>query len=176
MILKWLMWIIAKNLATLQDGGKWYLKIESSFQLGFVLSPIPFLLERLDLWVMENQIYIAWVLWAIFVDWGVGVVWHLKNKDFNVGKNAIGLTIKISMALFAGSLFEALPYFVGKNDTISSILLIVTRIAVFFYPAGSAWVNMSKITDGKFPPVGWLNRISKFNESLDINVLNKKEE
>lgn len=176
MILKWFLWILAKNLATLQGGEKWYMKIDSSFQLGIILSPIPFLLERMGLWFIENQIYIAWVLWAIFADWIVGIIWHLRNKDFSIGKNAMGLTIKIGMALFAGSLFEALPYFMGNNDTISSILLIVTRIAVFFYPAGSAWVNMSKITGGKFPPVGWLNKISKFNESLDINVLNKKEE
>lgn len=174
MVLKWVSVFIVKNLTILQDG-KVFEKINASFQLGFFLSPIPFLIERLDGWLLENRIYIAWVLWAIFADWVIGIIWHCINKDFSIGKNAMGLTIKIGMALFAGSLFEALPYFMGNNDTISSVLLIVTRMAVFLYPAGSTWVNMSKITKGKFPPVGFLNRIRNFEENLDINEFNKKE-
>lgn len=175
MIGKWILVFIVKNLTIIQDG-EVLNKIGSSFLLGFLFSPVPFFIERVNAWTMENRVYIAWVLYAILTDWVVGIIKHLKNKDFSVGKNAMGLTIKIGMAVFAGGLFEALPYFMGNNDTVSDILLIITRLTVFLYPAGSAWVNMANITNGKFPPVGWLNRVSKFNESLDINALNKKEE
>lgn len=182
MILKLISGFFIKNLLTLHTGTL-YLKINSSIQLALGIAPLAFLVEKLTQWTVENAVYIGWVLWAIFVDWVVGVWYHIKAKDFDWGKNALGLTLKIGMALFAGSLFEALPYFLKHDNLIAQLLLVVTRLAVFLYPAGSAFMNMTEITDGKFPPTGWIKRIKYFNENLnlkpfkeDFNEEEKKEE
>ncbi len=39
------------------------------------------------------------------------------------------------------------------------------------YPAASCWANMAIVTDGKFPPVGLMNRIKSFNENLNVKEL-----
>ena len=43
------------------------------------------------------------------------------------------------------------------------------------YPAGSAFVNSSIVTDGKFPPMALLQRFTKFQENLDLKSLVNKE-
>lgn len=164
-------WLKLQNLHT----GTPLFKIRTSFELAILLTPATYIIERLSEWTLANAVYIGWVLWAILVDWIVGVWVHLKRGDFSWGKNALGLTLKIGMALFAGSLFEALPYFLKHDNIVSQILLIVTRLAVFLYPAGSAFTNMAEITNGKFPPVGLFKRINMFNNDLDLKAFKQKE-
>ncbi len=79
------------------------------------------------------------------------------------------------MCLFAGSLFEALPYFLKEDNFVSQGLLLVTRLSVFMYPAASAWMNISAITDGKFPPIAWTKKLKAFNENMDIKVLQQPD-
>lgn len=167
MIQKLILGFIVKNLILLHKGTL-FVKLNASVKLGIGVAPVAFIVEKLTDWTVENAVYIGWVLWAIFVDWVVGVWYHIKKKDFDWGKNALGLTLKIGMALFAGSLFEALPYFLKHDNIIAQLLLVVTRLAVFLYPAGSAFMNMAEITDGKFPPTGWIKKIKYFNENLNL--------
>jgi hypothetical protein len=47
---------------------------------------------------------------------------------------------------------------------------------VFLYPAGSAFVNASILTNGKFPPLGWIQKVEKFNSNLDINQFKEKKD
>lgn len=155
--------------------GTLIVKIKSSFEIAILFTPLTFLIERINEWTLANAIYIGWVLWAILADWFIGVWVHLKRGDFSWGKNALGLVLKIGMALFAGSLFEALPYFLKHDNIVSQILLIVTRLAVFLYPAGSALTNMAEITNGKFPPVGLFKKINMFNNDLDLKAFKQKD-
>lgn len=151
-------------------------KIGASYKLALIGTPFIKTFELITAWTIENSVYIGWVCWAIFVDWIVGIGYHLKKKTFDWGKNAAGLSLKILMALFAGSLFEALPYFLKGQELISEILLTVTRLAVFLYPAGSAWMNMAELTNGAFPPAGWTKRLKKFYQNLNINAFEQEEE
>ena len=119
--------------------------------------------------------YISWVFWAILADWIIGTGYHFfKKKDFHWGKNFMSTALKIVMVFFCGSLYEALPHFIGANNLASDTLLATTRLSVFMYPAGSAWMNMSAWTDGKFPPTGWIKKIRGFNENLKLEDKEEK--
>ena len=72
----------------------------------------------------------------------------------------------------AGILFEALPFFLREDNIVSDGLLVVTRLSVFMYPAGSAWMNMAAITSGRFPPIGWIKWMKYFSENLELKHLN----
>lgn len=164
-----------KNLIVIHKGSV-TAKIGSAFKLSVSISPFVALAEKITLWTVANSDYILWVLWAILVDWIVGVIYHIKIKDFNWGKNALGVSLKIGLALFAGSLFEGLPYFIKHESLVSDILIVTTRLAVFLYPAGSAFMNMYEVTDGAFPPIGFIKKIKLFNEKFDVKVLTEKQE
>jgi hypothetical protein len=148
--------------------GVWYAKIKSSFTLGVTLSPIAFIIEKATHWYLDNQTYIYWVCLAIVIDWAVGVIKHLMLKTFSWKRMGNGILLKVGMALMAGLLFEALPYFLKEDNLVSDSLIIVTRLSVFMYPAGSAFMNMTVVTKGEFPPIGWIKWLKSFNENLTI--------
>lgn len=147
--------------------GDYFPKFKASFYLGAALSPIALIIEKSTSWYIDNQTYIHWVCVAILIDLFTGVFKHIRN--FSWGSLGKGLLIKVGMAVMAGILFEALPFFLQEGNVVSDSLLVVTRLSVFMYPAGSAWMNMATITGGKFPPIGWINKLKYFNENLDLN-------
>jgi hypothetical protein len=146
-------------------------KILASFTLSVAFSPFVYIYEKTTHWYIENQTYIYWVCVAIFFDYLFGVVKHLKLKTFSWKQNGLGLLIKVGMAVGAGILYEAIPYFLGEKNIVSDSLLIVMRLSVFMYPAGSCWMNMYVVTNETFPPIGWIDRIKNFNKNLNINEL-----
>jgi hypothetical protein len=54
---------------------------------------------------------------------------------------------------------------------------MLIQFIVFIWPAGSAMGNMSILTGGKFPPIGWMKKLERFQENIDINEfkINKDE-
>lgn len=172
---KFLLFLL-KNILIIHKGAL-LAKIKASFVLSFIISPVALLVEKLTNWYVSNNDYIHWVLWAIFVDWFIGQILHVfYKKDFSWGKMGKGLIVKVAMAVLAGSLFEALPYFLNGQQLVADSLLIVTRLSVFMYPAASAWANCSEITGGKFPPIGWTKKLKAFNENLDFKSPDQKSD
>jgi hypothetical protein len=47
---------------------------------------------------------------------------------------------------------------------------------VFLYPAGSAFMNSAVLTNGKFPPMGWISILNNFNKNLDLNTFKKEDD
>lgn len=147
-------------------------KIKSSIILGTSASPIAILLEKITDWYMTNMLTIWLITGAVLADWLVGIIKHLICKTFSWKENGKGLLIKTSMIVIGGFLAESLPHFLGGNDNlITTGLVMALRLSVFMYPAASCWANMAIVTNGKFPPVGLMNRIKSFNENLNVKEL-----
>ncbi len=147
-------------------------KLKSSAILGTTASPIAILLEKITDWYMTNMLTIWIIAGAVLADWLVGTGKHLMCKTFSWKENGKGLLIKTSMIVIGGFLAESLPHFLGGDDNlITSGLVMALRLSVFMYPAASCWANMAIVTNGKFPPVGLMNRIKSFNENLNIKEL-----
>jgi len=144
--------------------------LKSSFYLGIVVSPFALIIEKLTDWYISNQVTIFFICGAILIDWLSGIGKHVKLKTFSWKLNGIGLLVKTGMVICGSFLSEAMPHFLGDN-LLSYSLITVLRLSIFMYPAGSGWMNMSVITNGKFPPVGWINRIKSFQENLNIKDL-----
>lgn len=169
---------IIKNLLAIHNGTA-IIKFKSLLILSIPLSILS-VVDPIKIWVTENIAYIGFVLVAIAVDHllGSAVHWFIKN-DFSAKKNIIGLAIKLSLVLSVGVLFEGFQYLYAEKtpfiEAVMDYLLTITRIMVFLYPAGSAFVNSSILTKGKFPPLGWIKKIDSFNKNMDINQFKANE-
>ena len=151
-------------------------KIKSALALAIGTSPIAYVVEKILAWSLENSAYIVFVLVAIAIDHLLGSYLHLMVKrDFLMGENVKGLIKKIALAVAMGVLFEGINHIVKEASFIKDYLIIVLRLAVFLYPAGSAFMNCAVITKGKFPPIGLISKIKKFNEGLDLSDLKNEE-
>ena len=147
-------------------------KFTSAFKISLIAYPFIFLWDKLVKWGIPNQDYILIVLGAILVDWFFGIWKHLKKRTFSFKQNAFGLIIKIALTTGAAFLFEGLNSIVKDSaDIIVVSLTTVTRVIVFLYPAVSAWQNIYIVSDERFPPKVWMDRINKFNENLNVKEL-----
>lgn len=164
------------NILAFYTGGA-FVKLKSTFLLAVSVSPIAYIFEKINVWTMLNRDFIFGVMVAIAIDHFIGSIYHgFKAKDFTFKKNLIGLMTKIGLCIACGVLFEILNGMTAYHKWLYDYLQLVTRLIVFLYPAGSAFVNMSKLTNGVFPPMGWMEKIKKFNENLNINDLKDKKD
>ena len=147
-------------------------KFLSALKLSLIAYPFIIIWDKLVKWGVPNQDYILIVLGAILVDWFFGIWKHLKKRTFSFKQNAFGLVIKIALTTGAAFLFEGLGTIVKDSaDIIVLSLTTVTRVIVFLYPAVSAWQNIYIVSDERFPPKAWMERINKFNENLNVKEL-----
>ena len=147
-------------------------KFSSALRLSLIASPFILIWDKIVKWGVPNQDYILIVLGAILVDWFFGIWKHLKKRTFSFKQNALGLIIKVALTTGAAFLFEGLNSIVKDSaDIIVVSLTTVTRVIVFLYPAVSAWQNIYIVSDERFPPKAWMDRINKFNENLNVKEL-----
>lgn len=167
---------IAKHLLIIHKGTL-IAKAKSTLALSISVSPIAYIAEKITDWTFENQSYVMFVLGAIAIDHLLGSIIHaFIKKDFSFKKNVIGLVTKVGLVVLVGFLFEGVNSIVEQDSFVKNYTIIVLRLAVFLYPAGSAFMNSSIITNGKFPPIGWLDKMRKFQETLDISDLKKEKQ
>ena len=151
-------------------------KFLSALKLSLIAYPFILIWDKLVKWGVPNQDYILIVLGAILVDWFFGIWKHLKKRTFSFKQNAFGLIIKVALTTGAAFLFEGLGTIVKDSaDIIVLSLTTVTRVIVFLYPAVSAWQNIYIVSDERFPPKAWMDRINKFNENLNVKELTDDE-
>ncbi|NDI99549.1 hypothetical protein GWA97_10730 [Flavobacterium sp. LaA7.5] len=167
-LLKSLTFFLAKSLYYLHVGG-FFVKIWSATKLSVAVGIPTWFLSKVTGWGVSNSDYIAGVLTCIAIDHVIGSYYHaFKINDFTIKKNAVGLITKLSLCAGAAILFEIIHNVVKEATLIYDYLKIVTRLIVILYPAGSAFMNMSALTNGVFPPLGWITKIKAFNKDLDL--------
>ena len=130
--------------------------------------------EKLSGWYFENQIYMTLVLFAIFIDWLLGSAVHIKNRDFSWKKNLTGVFAKTGYVIIGYILFEMIHQIVNDVEFIASYFKVLLQLIVILYPAGSAMGNLSVLTGGKFPPIGFMKKLDKFQEDVDLKNFKTK--
>ena len=121
------------------------------------------LFERFSAWYISNQVFMIYVFVALMLDHLLGTYVHLF--------------IKRDFAIVAGYiLFEMIHQIVQEVDFISIYFKVLLQIMVILYPAGSAMVNLSIITDGVFPPIGWMKKLKNFNENVNLHEFSTKKD
>ncbi|TYP71477.1 hypothetical protein [Aquimarina intermedia] len=172
MILKFIL----ENLLLIHTGTL-IARIKSSLLLSVFASPFAMLGDAMFKWFEFNIVYVQFVFGAIIIDHILGSYIHkfIKN-DFSILENIKGLMIKCVLVVTVGYLNEGFLHILGKDGTLGIYLVVILKLMVFVYPAGSAWTNSSIITNGKFPPISWTKRINLFNKNLDIKDFQKKDD
>lgn len=120
---------------------------------------------------LENKTFLIIFFSSFVADIILGVWKHLKLRTFDFSLLMWGALTKLLASFLAMILFNGLAGAEGIGETgIKIYILLVGKLLVLLYVDGSAFVNMSIITKGKFPPKSWLSKIKGFNETLDTTV------
>lgn len=169
-----LLKFIIYNIFAIHYGGT-ITKVKATLTLAITVSPIPFILERVTAWYFDNYVYVSFIFVAVFFDHLVGSFVHaFIKRDFSWKRNIKGFLTKTSMVVVVGVLLEGIVHILGSNF-LTDYFSVLSKLMIFIYPAGSALANVAIITDGKFPPTAWMDRLKKFNKNLKINELTDNE-
>ena len=152
------------------------MKLKSVAYLTLIASPFAFIIEGIGEWFNINIAFIGFVFGAVIIDHLVGTYVHAKiKKDFSMKKNIQGFFMKAFLIVGVYFLGRGIVHILGEENVVAIYFRMIMRLMVFIYPAGSALVNISIITKGKFPPIGFMEKITRFNKNMDLNEFKEKE-
>ena len=174
-MLKSMQNIILKTLMLLEQGSI-TIKLTTAFILSVITSPIVYALHRIKPYIIPDADFVVIITIAIIVDWITGMMKWWMRKQFDFRKMIIGLLEKVAISYFGMILFNGLGSIseLQQHPDLRSYLVLVGKLAIFFYVAGSAFNNMFYITGVKFPPIGWMNRMKNFEETADVDAFTDK--
>jgi hypothetical protein len=144
------------------------MKILLCLFLSIAASPIAYVIDYYSGIICDNKKFIVLVFSAFLVDVACGIWKHLKAKDFSFRELMTKAMTKIAISFLAMVLFNALAGMEGIDESgIKVYLLMIGKLMNLIYLSGSAFNNIYFITEGKFPPIAWMNRMKNFNETLN---------
>nr|DAG72880.1 MAG TPA: holin [Caudoviricetes sp.] len=166
---------IIKNLIAIHSGDMAG-RIWGSLKLAVVPAAGLSLSEKVIGWYIESYVFIWMLGFALIADLIIGIWKHAKNNTFSPKMMILGFCQKIGLVILVYFLTEAFIQIIADADLDSVYFKVATKLMIFIYPAGNALVNVGIITNGKFPPLGFLKKFEKFNKTLDVNVFKQKED
>lgn len=126
--------------------------------------------------ILRDQDFIAFIFVIVFIDGAVGIWKWMKLSKFNEKKLLIGFVEKLLICLMAMIVFNIFILAAGdKHSDISSYLNLFAAITILSYPALSIFKNMFFISNGKFPPIGFMRKMENFENTADINTIFSQE-
>lgn len=168
-ILQTIKLFLLKKLVILHTGQA-ISRVKATVTLATWVSPLPVFIQEIINWTISNQIYILFTFGAIVIDHIFGSIVHASvKKDFTFLKNATGLMTKIALVVASSFLFEGINHIIKDSNMVKDYLETLLRLIVFIYPAGSAFMNMFILSEGKFPPLSIMKKISVFEKNADIS-------
>jgi hypothetical protein len=169
-----IIYYFASNLLIVHNGISFLAKMKAIVKVALALSIPSWLITGIISWSVTNQEYIAGVLACIAIDHAIGSFYHaFKLRDFSFRKNIVGILYKVSLCASASILFEIIQHTIRDISLVYDYLKTTARLIIILYPASSAFLNMSALTNGVFPPLGWIKRISEYNKTLDLDKIYK---
>lgn len=159
---------VLNNLNTIHSGIG-FEKVFAAAKIAAIPALFVSIIEGLSKWYIVNQWFMIFVFYAIIIDHILGTIVHaFVNRDFTLKENGIGLLKKISFCILGYSLFVMIPEILKGVPFLPEYLTMLIQFIVFIWPAGSAMGNMSILTGGKFPPIGWMKKLERFQENVDL--------
>lgn len=152
-------------------------RIFAAFKIAVVPALLVTVIEGISKWYIHNQTFMIFVFYAIALDHILGTIIHaFVKKDFTLKKNGTGLVMKMGLCIAGYSLFVMIHEIFKGIPFIADYFKVLIQFIVFIWPAGSAMGNMSILTSGKFPPIGWMKKLEKFQENIDITEFKTKKD
>lgn len=142
---------------------------------GTILSPLFYFIQT---YVFGDYTFFVFFLVLFVMDIVSGGLKHFwKVHDFSFTQLGMKAFLKFAVCSIALVTFNVMSKTLDTPDQIDDVINIylfaLGKTIVVVFVGGSVFENLYAITNGKFPPIGWLNRIKKFNESVDIKDLTR---
>lgn len=125
---------------------------------------------------VANTTFLIVIFSVFLLDVVLGVLKHLKLRDFSFRDLLTHACLKMFIGFAAMVVFNGFASILEKDaQFIKTYFVMVGKLLTLVYYAGSAFNSMSVLTNGKFPPTAWMNRMKEFNKTLNPKTLTENE-
>jgi hypothetical protein len=168
----------------LMENGTFTIKLETSVTLALFASTLTWVgawvLEQLGGFgplIVKDAAFVRILFLCLFLDLLLGAWKNYSRFTFNWKKLYTGLMEKVFVSFAGMVIFNALSSVeqLEALPEINSWFILTGKLMNLFYVGGSALSSMYVITGGKFPPVGFMQRLDKFNRTLNVDDLTGKQ-
>lgn len=161
-------------LSSTYEYGTMLLKINISIILSIFTSTIVFFTTTVKGYFIKDASFVVLMVFLMFADALFGMIKHYKLNNFSFKDLFFKFMIKLIMTFISMAIFNSFSEIKDIDSLgIDKWISLLGRLITFFYVAGSIFNNMFIVSSGKFPPIGWMNKMKNFNETLDINIFKK---
>ncbi len=152
-------------------------KVTGTLMLTIFAAPFAAFYTFLSKNIFTDNQFLNWIVVCLIIDMVAGMWKHYKLHSFSWKRLYLGLLEKIGVSFLGMVLFNSIfsIHEWGGIDSAKNYLILIGKLANLMYICGSCFNNLYVITGGKFPPVGWMRRMSNFNETLDTKNLTDKD-
>ena len=153
------------------------MKINASFKLCMLPAVAVSVFEYFSGLYTTDLSFLYGVLFVLMIDHVLGTYLHyFVDKDFTFKANLLGLLKKLTVILSGYSMLLIMHDALDEVEFLDVYFKVMIKLMVLLYPLSSALVNMSKVTNGAFPPSGLLKKIKTFEKTGDLESLKEKTE
>lgn len=126
-------------------------------------------------WVIDNRVFMSFIFTVVMVDALFGAIVHYIKKDFSFKDLSGGFFKKMAIVIVGYVVFEMIHQIVKDLDFGGALIKATIQLMTLFYPLGSFAKSCHFLSGGKYPPLGFMERLKNFNADLDINHFNTKK-
>ncbi|WP_025125673.1 hypothetical protein [Myroides odoratimimus] len=143
------------------------------------IAPIAFLLDMFNWWFTENKQFGQFMCFALFINMGVGVWFHISNKSFSFEDFFLRNGKMIVMVSIVYMMLEMLRYTAGDN-LVGELFKTTIQISTLLYPISKVLKNIYILSNGNIPQEWLMTKLYDFEKNGDLKKFfetkNKEEE
>ena len=167
--------IIARLILFTEPTVKWADRLSYAYNVVINFAPIVFIMKITNWWFSENQQFGNFMCISLVLNMIVGVVFHLKYGTFSFWQFLKKNVEIIFIVVVSYIMLETLRYTAGDNFA-GEVFRITIQIITLLYPTSKVLKNFYIMTDGKYPPKFFMDKLYNFEKNGDLkDFFNKKQ-
>jgi len=148
-------------------------KLQYAYNVIINLAPVAFVLKTIDWWWTDNTQFGNFMCIALIINMAVGCWFHLRYNSFQ-WKAFIGRNIEMAFIVIVGYIMlEMLRYTAGDNFA-GEVFRITIQICTLLFPVSKVLKNIYIMSNGKYPPKFFMEKLYNFEKNGDLNEFFKK--
>lgn len=157
------------------------IKLVVSMMFSLLWSPVIFFSDFLRNYFVPDEHLLKTVIALCFLDSVIGAAKSIKQKRFNWLVLMIGLMTKLMVSYIATVILKLMTNHeeMTSSADFEMYFILVGKLVIMMYPSISAFNNLHYLTNGKFPPLWYMERYDSFNKTGKVDDLlgkDKKED
>lgn len=147
-------------------------KAQYLMKLLMTFTPIVWVLDALNIWFDNNELFFTILVWTIIVNMVSGARVHKINGTFKF-KTLLWKNIEMCfIILLTYPILEGINKLTGDNVA-GNVFQWVIQISTILYPGSKAIKNIYIWSNGRYPPEFIMERLYNFEKTGDIETIVK---